>query len=168
MQRIREALEESGELDRERWDYVQDAPKSLLTPYTAFGRFREEVAAVVGIDLSKMWGFGPENDFEAYRRLHPGVKPGAIASGAEVGAKEQWFAEEVIQWEEVNTPLEPFLHHSDCEGELTPDECRLIADPLRDAVGRLAHRLPEEARWGERFLEIVDYCAANDCHLLFR
>ncbi len=31
-------------------------------------------------------------------------------------------------------PIRPFLQHSDCDGELTPDECAALAPRLRDIV----------------------------------
>lgn len=45
-------------------------------------------------------------------------------------------------WATVTTDLEPFLNHSDCDGQLTPDECRRIAPRLREVVNELwpAHR----------------------------
>jgi hypothetical protein len=33
-------------------------------------------------------------------------------------------------WSTVATDLKPLLHHSDCDGELTPEECALVGPRL--------------------------------------
>jgi len=38
-----------------------------------------------------------------------------------------------IAWDE-NHPLTPLLFHSDCDGELTPIECKRIADALTELL----------------------------------
>lgn len=40
-------------------------------------------------------------------------------------------------WETVTTPLVPLLDHSDCDGELTPDQCTQVAARLREVVEEL-------------------------------
>ncbi|HEY9369092.1 hypothetical protein [Streptomyces sp.] len=40
-------------------------------------------------------------------------------------------------WESVATPLKPLLDHSDCDGEMTPDECRQVAPRLRQVIDEL-------------------------------
>lgn len=37
-------------------------------------------------------------------------------------------------WETIKDPIVPLLNHSDCDGELSPDECRAIAPRLRELV----------------------------------
>jgi hypothetical protein len=74
----------------------------------AFGRFRDALAAHEGIDLGQMEGFRSLGD-ERPR----------------------------IPWDSVSTPLEPFLNHSDCDGELTPEQCRRVAPRLREVVAAL-------------------------------
>lgn len=34
-------------------------------------------------------------------------------------------------WDEISSDLKPLLDHSDCEGELTPQECAQVASRLR-------------------------------------
>lgn len=75
--------------------------------YGAFDRFRAALAAHEGIDLDQMAGF----------------RPFGVSNGRDWGA--------------VNTPLKPLLDHSDCDGELTPDECRQVAPRLREVVDTL-------------------------------
>ena len=39
-----------------------------------------------------------------------------------------------ISWDNVKDPITPLLNHSDCDGELTPEECRTVAPRLRELV----------------------------------
>lgn len=73
--------------------------------YSGFNRFREQIAAREGIDLAQMEGF------RSWRDERPR-----------------------ISWDTVTTPLKPLLNHSDCDGELTPEECRAVAPRLREVV----------------------------------
>ncbi|AQT69945.1 hypothetical protein STSP2_03145 [Anaerohalosphaera lusitana] len=37
-------------------------------------------------------------------------------------------------WEDVDDPLKPFLHHSDCDGELTVEECKQVYPRLEQLL----------------------------------
>jgi len=37
-------------------------------------------------------------------------------------------------WEEMQDNIKPILNHSDCEGELTVDECKIVSPRLRELV----------------------------------
>ena len=37
-------------------------------------------------------------------------------------------------WDEVNDPIVPLLNHSDCDGHLTPEECRIVYPRLIQLV----------------------------------
>jgi len=39
-----------------------------------------------------------------------------------------------IPFDSVEDPIKPLLDHSDCDGELTPEECSTIAPRLRELV----------------------------------
>lgn len=39
-----------------------------------------------------------------------------------------------ISWDTVIDPLKPFLNHSDCDGELTPEECEMIYPRLEELL----------------------------------
>lgn len=73
--------------------------------YGRFARFREALAQHEGIDLSVMDGFRRYGDDRPRQ-----------------------------SWNDVTTPLKPLLNHSDCDGELTPEECREVAPRLREVV----------------------------------
>jgi hypothetical protein len=79
--------------------------------YGGFHEFRKRLADAEGIDLEGMAGFR--------RKPYPGV-PG------------------VRSWDDVATPLAPLLHHSDCDGELTREECAQVAPRLREILDQWA------------------------------
>lgn len=41
-------------------------------------------------------------------------------------------------WDTVNDPIVDLLHHSDCDGELTPEQCRLIAPRLGELIALIS------------------------------
>lgn len=69
-------------------------------PYSAFGRWRGEIAKLIGIDLKAMEGFGGEG------------KWGALPPDA----------------------LHVLLNHSDCDGDIAPEDCAKIADRLEELL----------------------------------
>lgn len=88
--------------------------------YGGFNRFRKALAAAEGFDLDQMQGFMTDD-------IHGG-DPRPIAGRS---------------WDDVTTDLKPLLNHSDCDGELTPEECaqvfprlRKICDGLDDTYDR--------------------------------
>lgn len=73
--------------------------------YSGFRRFREALATHEGIDLTVMNGFRGAGDDRTR-----------------------------TEWTDITTPLRPLLDHSDCDGVLTPDECRQVAPYLRSIL----------------------------------
>jgi hypothetical protein len=93
--------------------------------YSGFGFFREQLAAEAGIELGRMYGF---YDFDFAKAFREGgmerVKELDEASG------------EKRSWDEIDDPIKPLLNHSDCDGQLTPEECATIAPRLRELVSK--------------------------------
>jgi len=53
---------------------------------------------------------------------------------------------------EIDHPLMDLFNHSDCDGELTPDQCLKIAQGLNEVIKKLP--IPEiNDSWDGRFLE---------------
>lgn len=68
--------------------------------YSGFNRARTRLAAVIGLNLDNMVGFGGNQE-----------------------------------WPDANVnPLVHLLDHSDCDGELTVQQCKSVAPALRKAV----------------------------------
>jgi hypothetical protein len=74
--------------------------------YSGFNRFRRALAEHEGIDLDAMEGFRPYND-------------------------PTWVGK---SWDGVETALKPLLDHSDCDGEITPEDCATVAPRLREVI----------------------------------
>lgn len=80
--------------------------------YGGFARFRERLAAAEGIDLPRMVGFCD--------------KYGRHDDGSECLA--------TTRWDTVKSDLVPLLNHSDCDGELTPQECARVWPRLQEIL----------------------------------
>lgn len=74
--------------------------------YSGFNRFRRALAKHEGIDLDAMEGFRPYDD-------------------------PTWVGK---PWDSVTTALKPLLDHSDCDGELSPEDCATVAPRLRKVI----------------------------------
>ena len=74
-------------------------------------RFRRRLAREIGVCLDAMVGFQSRVGNTSYD-----------TSGCP------------IPWSKVHDPIVPLLNHSDCEGELSPEECRVVAPRLRELV----------------------------------
>jgi len=62
-----------------------------------------------------------------------------------------------ISWDVVNHPIKPLLDHSDCDGELSPEECRSIVEGgqmILDAI-------PDD--WGEWEIKLQTFI--NGCRI---
>lgn len=77
--------------------------------YSGFNAFRARLASDIGINLKAMEGF---DGMSSPGYPHLPAKP----------------------WDEVDDPIKPLLHHSDCDGYLTAKQCRQVAPRLRELV----------------------------------
>ena len=85
--------------------------------YSAFNRFRAAVCRAVG----GSW---------------PPHRVGAEIEGEPCTNQGRWYVPEAVT-REVWPGLYLFLCHEDCEGSLTPEECRLVADDLEKLLPEL-------------------------------
>lgn len=72
------------------------------------------------------------------------------------------------KWDEfMDEPICPFLNHSDCDGILTPDECKRVAPQLKE----LLEKLDDEDEWnkeqGGMLVNIMEIAAKEDRPLVF-
>ena len=69
-------------------------------------------------------------------------------------------------WDEITTDLKPLLNHSDCDGELTPEECKQVGPRLYG----IAMTWPEDdydRRSALVLAEDMAKCVINDTSLEF-
>ena len=100
--------------------------------YMGFMRFRTRIATESGIALNCMSGFviGPSGKpFESLTIFGESEESGTVP-----GFDKYVGRQEVIPWENVKDDIKILLDHSDCDGELTPDECVKIVPRLRELV----------------------------------
>ena len=142
-----------GRYDEEGDVLLADAPTAQWS-YSGFHRFRRLIAAEDGIDLDAMAGFTDLMPFP-----EEGRQPGR-------------------PWIEVTTTLAPLLNHSDCDGELTPDECTAILPRLKEirvkwaADVLLLGDFEDRGKWDvqklDALIDVVTYCAATGRNVDFR
>lgn len=80
----------------------------------------------MGVDIGKaQWSYSGFGEFR--RRL-------AAAEGIDLGRMAGFGlpADEATPWDAVSTPLRPLLDHSDCDGDLSPEECAQVAPRLAE------------------------------------
>lgn len=69
-------------------------------------------------------------------------------------------------WSAVNDPIVPLLDHSDCEGELNPEECHTVGPRLRELVAEWPED-DDDRLMALRLADDMADCAALDTPLEF-
>ena len=85
--------------------------------YSSFNRFRKALARAAG----GAW---------------PPHAPGALFEGKPLGADDWCWDDEVVP-PEHHAGLLAIMEHSDCDGDLSPDQCRAVSGFLRWAAPRM-------------------------------
>ena len=94
--------------------------------YRGFNRARAKLAAEVGIILDLMEGFA-DRTFGAlhhFKEVHPDISTRMLG----------WIPEEALSWKHIKDDIVILLNHSDCDGEITAEECLKVAPRLRHLV----------------------------------
>lgn len=73
-------------------------------------------------------------------------------------------AEPWDKWKEH--PLYPLLYDSDCEGILTPEECKSIAKGLREVLPNIGNQYPE-GEWIRNYLKEKTEKFIAGCELVY-
>ena len=93
----------------------------------------------------------------------------ARLAGIDLDTMETYSGES--PWSGVNDALKPLLHHSDCEGELSPDECATVAPRLAELIARMdgAGDTDEsyDASQGTILVAMMLHCASQRTPLVF-
>lgn len=61
-------------------------------------------------------------------------------------------------WDSVSDGLAPLLNHSDCDGELSPDECKMIADRLDELMPKIQITTPGDSYFYQQVLKFRNGC----------
>lgn len=95
--------------------------------YSAFMRWRQKIAQVAGLPpLNLMEGFFEKGNYLDPFRDYAKQWPELAAT---------FYDSLPIRWEALKSdPLHVLLHHSDCDGEITPEDCAKIADRLQELL----------------------------------
>lgn len=96
--------------------------------YSAFMRWRQEIARLAGVPLELMDGFfdPAQNNAMALAKI----------AGDNANALRELLTRNCpIRWDSLKPdPLHVLLYHSDCDGEIAPDDCAKIADRLEELL----------------------------------
>lgn len=119
--------------------------------YSAFHRWRSKIAELAGLPpLGFMEGFFEQGEYTDPLRHYAKEWPNTAA---------EYYNSLPISWDILKPdPLYKLLHHSDCEGEIAPEDCGPIADRLEE----LLPSLPDEedpghiGNWKEKTQKFID------------
>lgn len=97
--------------------------------YSGFMHFRTRLAAEAGIALHCMESF-------AYTMLGEKCEKIVLYLFNEKESRSEGIVgiQPVIKWSSVQGEIVPFLNHSDCDGEMSPNECEVTAPIIRELV----------------------------------
>ena len=70
-------------------------------------------------------------------------------------------------WSDVVSDIVPLLNHSDCDGELSPEDCARVAPALRRLIARWAERGDYDREMGERLAGMMEIAGARGLRLIF-
>lgn len=99
--------------------------------YSGFMRFRTRLAAEAVIALHCMEGFARGPLGKQYEHL---IIAGDNESTQMPGYSDFISHQPIISWDKVSDDIAPLLNHSDCDGQLTPAECKQVAPRLMELI----------------------------------
>jgi len=71
-----------------------------------------------------------------------------------------------VSWDTVNDPITLLLNHSDCDGVLTPAECKIVAPRLRELLSTL-DSTDYDVEHGTLLAQAMEDCAEHNFTLQF-
>lgn len=83
----------------------------------------------MGIEFSHCearWGYGAFNNFRTKLAKEIGIDLDRMEGFVSDGCG--------LSWDKIMDPIKDLLDHSDCDGDLTPKQCRTIAPRLKELV----------------------------------
>jgi hypothetical protein len=132
--------------------------------YMGFMNFRTKLATEAGIALHCMKGFAGGPSGKSFEALTISGESGE--RGKMPGFDKYVGRQPVIPWENIKDDIKILLDHSDCDGELTPEECAKVAPRLRELVATWAEDDRDKIN-GLLLAEGMDIAAFNRENLEF-
>lgn len=137
--------------------------------YSAFMRFRQQLAKAAGIPLPLMEGFYDRPYPQSMEWIAP--RDGGPACGDPLGPLLHRWAETVdgalpLRWDLFEAdPLTILLNHSDCDGDIAAEDCAPLADRLAELkpsmpTGGHGH-LPDPQAATQQFIDGLRLAASN-------
>lgn len=81
-----------------------------------------------------------------------------IENQIKIKLKNDYSLTKICELIEINTFLEPLLNHSDCDGELTPQECEKIVVGLNYILNNFNEEILHDERFKERLNSFIKGC----------
>ena len=76
------------------------------------------------------------------------------------------FGEAQISWDILADEIKPLLMHSDCDGTMSPEECRAVAPRLRELIAPWPAD-DYDRQHGALLSDMMEFCAESNTDLLF-
>jgi len=151
-----------------------DLPPAPRWAYSGFARFRKRLCEAIGLTYDLMWGFYPGEvkvhelrTGRAYHATDPEVPTGSGPLYDRWKEQQQaWWHEHCVRWEDVDHPLRPLLDHSDCDDDLSTEDCAQIAPALREILATWPED-DHDREIVERLAAWMEACAATGRRLVF-
>lgn len=145
--------------------------------YSAFMRWRCEIAKCLGIPLQMMEGFyGWEIEPEDIDKLQTLIRnlDGSYCKWASDLCRAATPGTVPLKWEAFKpSPLHELLNHSDCDGKIPWQNCTAIADALAQVMPKLPNveHLGHIGNWRDKtqaFIDGLRLAASNQEDVEFR
>lgn len=105
--------------------------------YSSFNSFRERIAKHLGIPLLFMEGFYEEGSIigDPLSMIKIACQNNQFGAAGQLNKIRQVLP---IKWESLKPmAIHSLLHHSDCDGSLSPEECLGIAEDIKTIISEV-------------------------------
>ena len=129
--------------------------------YSAFSRWREKIADLVGIPLPLMEGFYQAPGGDSWDKLVEGKDPSNYGFWPFGSYYNNTHKSLPVKWASLKPdPIHVLLDHSDCDGEISPTDAAKIADRLEEIFTMLPNveDTGHIGNWKDTTRRFIDGC----------
>lgn len=130
--------------------------------YSAFMRWREKIAELVGVPLRLMEGFYSAPGGDSWEKLMNGKDIDGFGAAWPFNSYYREVSKGLpIKWEWLKPdPLHVLLVHSDCDGEISPEDAAKIADRLESLLPVLpsGEAMGHIGNWKDKTAQFIEGC----------